>query len=150
MSEFHFGVAAQSYCSCRWNWNWGAAREFEIDESIIHYWWKKKMSWQNCLNANAPALLASPNFLVIPESFTKNLQPIDISVNGSFKNHVREEWQKSMSEGIHTFAKTGKIRRATHAEAHNWVIQAWKAVKVMPITNVFRKARITSIPYILL
>ena len=51
-----------------------------------------------------------------------------------------------MSEGVHTFAETGKIRRATHTEVCNWVIQAWKAVKVMAITNVFRKAGITSVP----
>lgn len=51
-----------------------------------------------------------------------------------------------MSEGIHTFTETGKMRRATHAEVCNWVIRAWKAVKVTAITNGLRKAGITSAP----
>ena len=83
---------------------------------------------------------------VIPGGLTKKLQPLDISVNRSFKNHVREEWEKWMSEGIHTFTETGKMRRATHAEVCNWVIRAWVAVKVTAIMNGFRKAGITSVP----
>ena len=83
---------------------------------------------------------------VIPGGLTKKLQPIDISVNRSFKNHVFEEWEKWMSEGIHTFSETGKMRRATHVEGCNWVIQVWKEVKVTVIMNGFRKAGITSVP----
>ena len=51
-----------------------------------------------------------------------------------------------MSEGIHTFTETGKMRRATRAEVCNWVIRAWKAVKATAIMNGFRKAEITSVP----
>lgn len=83
---------------------------------------------------------------VIPGGLTKKLQLLDILVNRSFKNHVREEWEKWMSEGIHTFTETGKMRSATHAEVCCWVIRAWKAVKVTAITNRFRKAGITSAP----
>ena len=45
---------------------------------------------------------------VIPEGLTKKLQPLDISVIWSFKNHVCEEWEKWMSEGIHTFHRNWK------------------------------------------
>ena len=51
-----------------------------------------------------------------------------------------------MSEGIHTFTETGKMRRATHAEVCNWLIRAQRAVKVTAITNGFRKAGITRVP----
>ena len=82
---------------------------------------------------------------VIPGGLTKKLQPLDISVNRSFKNHIREEWEKWMSEGIHTFTATGKMRRATHEEVCNWVIRAWRAMKVTSITNGFKKAGITNV-----
>ena len=39
-----------------------------------------------------------------------------------------------------------KDRRATRAEVCNWVIRAWRAVKVTAITNGFRKAGITHVP----
>ena len=67
------------------------------------------------------------------------------AVNSSFKNHIPEEWEKWMSEGIHTFTVTGKMRRATHEEVCNWVIHAWRAVKVTSITNGFKKAGITNV-----
>ena len=82
---------------------------------------------------------------VIPGGLRKKLQLLDISVNRSFKNHIGEEWEKWMSEGIRTFTATGKMRRATHEEVCNWVICAWRAVKVTSITNGFKKARITNV-----
>ena len=82
---------------------------------------------------------------VIPGGLTKKLQPLDISVNPSFKNHIREEWKKWMSQGIHTLTATPKMRRATHEEVSNWVIRAWRAVKVSSITNGFKKAGITNV-----
>ena len=75
---------------------------------------------------------------VIPGGLTKKLQPLDISDSRSLKNHIREEWEKWMSEGIHTFTMTGKMRRATHEEVCNWV-------KVTAITNGLKKAGITNV-----
>ena len=49
-----------------------------------------------------------------------------------------------MSEGIHTFTETGKMRRAT--QVCNLVIRVWKEVKVTAIMNGFRKAGIASVP----
>ena len=79
---------------------------------------------------------------VIPGGLTKKLQPLDITVNRVFKLHIRESWEQWMAEGLHTYTKTGKMRRATHAEVCNWVLEAWKAVKVSTIVNGFIKATI--------
>ena len=81
---------------------------------------------------------------IIPGGLTKKLQLLDISVNQSFKNHIREDWEKWMSEGIHRFTATG-MRQATHEEVCNWVICAWRAVKVTSITNGFKKAGIANV-----
>ena len=50
-----------------------------------------------------------------------------------------------MSEGIHTFTATQKMRRATHEDVCTWVIRAWRAVKVSSITSGFKKAGITNV-----
>jgi len=50
-----------------------------------------------------------------------------------------------MSEGIHTFTVIGKMRRVTREEVCNWVICAWRAVKVISITNGFKKPGITNV-----
>ena len=81
---------------------------------------------------------------VIPGGLTKKLQPLDISVNRSFKNHVRYEWEKWMTKGMHTYTNTGKMRKATLTEVCNWVIRSWNAVEVSTITNGFKKAGITT------
>jgi len=59
---------------------------------------------------------------VIPGGLTKKLQPLDISVNCSFKNHIYAKWEKWMSKGIHIFTESGLMRRAKHAEVLDWVV----------------------------
>ena len=79
---------------------------------------------------------------VIPGGLTKKLQPLDITVNRVFKLHIRQAWEDWMSEGLHTYTATGRMRRATHAEVCEWVLSAWKAVKPSTIVNGFIKAKI--------
>jgi len=76
---------------------------------------------------------------VIPGGLTCKLQPLDVSVNHPFKTFVREEWDKWMTSGEHTYTPAGRQRRATYVEVCNWVIAAWKKVKVSTILNGFKK-----------
>ena len=61
---------------------------------------------------------------VIPGGLMKLLQPLDISVNRSFKSKIREIWANWMEDREHSFTKTGQMRRAMYAGVCNWVVEA--------------------------
>ncbi|KAK7088131.1 hypothetical protein V1264_022083 [Littorina saxatilis] len=88
---------------------------------------------------SANALLA-----VIPGGTTKFLQPLDISVNRSFKASLCKLWERWMTEGEHSFTKTGRMRRASLAEVASWVVQAWEEVPIRVIIKAFQKAEIVA------
>lgn len=77
---------------------------------------------------------------VIPGGTTKYLQPLDISVNRAFKVALRVQWEAWMTSGEKSFTKTGRMRKATFAQVCQWVLTAWRSVKISTITNGFRKA----------
>ena len=81
---------------------------------------------------------------IIPGGLTKLLQPLDISVNRTFKASMRVLWEEWMSSGEHSFTKTGRLRRATLTEIAQWVLSAWDSVSVTCVTNGFRKADISA------
>lgn len=72
---------------------------------------------------------------VIPGGLTKKLQPLDLSANKSFKSKMRNKWEKWMVEGIHTFIKSGRMRRAAYVDVCNWIIESWKEVTPKCIQN---------------
>ena len=79
---------------------------------------------------------------VIPGGLTKELQPLDIGVNRAFKARLRAAWEKWMTEGEHTFTKTGRQRRVTYATICQWIVDAWAAISVKTVVRAFRKAGI--------
>ena len=57
---------------------------------------------------------AGAHIAVIPGGLTCKLQPLDVAVNHPFKTFVREEWDRWMTNGKHTFTPAGRQRRATY------------------------------------
>lgn len=79
---------------------------------------------------------------IIPGGLTKELQPLDIGVNRAFKAKLRAAWEQWMSEGEHTFTKTGRQRRASYATICQWIVDAWAKVSVSTVVRAFTKAGI--------
>lgn len=79
---------------------------------------------------------------IIPRGFTKVLQPLDISVNRSFRAVLRQLWEQSMTDGEHSFMATGRMRHATFLEVIGWINKAWASVTTETILSGFRKAGI--------
>ena len=52
---------------------------------------------------------------IIPGELTKELQPLDIGANRSFKIKLRFAWEHRTTDGKHTFTKTGRQRPASYA-----------------------------------
>uniref|UniRef100_A0A1A8C2A2 DDE-1 domain-containing protein n=1 Tax=Nothobranchius kadleci TaxID=1051664 RepID=A0A1A8C2A2_NOTKA len=75
---------------------------------------------------------------VIPGGLTKELQPLDIGVNRAFKVRLRTAWERWMTDGKHTFTKTGRQRRASYAAICEWIVNAWTNTAV----RAFAKAGI--------
>lgn len=84
---------------------------------------------------------------IIPGGLTKELQPLDIGVNRAFKVKLRAAWEQWMTEGEHTFTKTGRQRRATYATICQWIVDAWAKISVSTVVRAFTKAGIiTELP----
>ena len=82
---------------------------------------------------------------VIPGGLTKHLQPLDISVNKSFKTKLRNSWDEWMldSEMI-SLTKGGNRRKATFSTVCDWIVKAWKEITPEVIENGFKKAGLES------
>ena len=81
---------------------------------------------------------------VIPGGLTKELQPLDIGVNRPFKVRLRAAWERWMTEGDHSFTKTGRQRRASYATVCEWIVAAWANVSAGTVVRAFAKAGIIS------
>ncbi|GFT01502.1 pogo transposable element with KRAB domain [Trichonephila clavipes] len=67
---------------------------------------------------------ASSKIAIIPGGLTKKLQPLDVSINRSFKSKVRKLWGQWMSVGEKNYTKTGKLKRASYENVSGWVLKA--------------------------
>lgn len=60
----------------------------------------------------------------IPGGLTKELQPLDIGVSRPFKVKLRAAWKRWMTDGAHSYTKTGRQRWASYATICKWIVDS--------------------------
>ncbi|GBB83249.1 hypothetical protein RclHR1_01000005 [Rhizophagus clarus] len=78
------------------------------------------------------------NIAIIPRGLTSRLQPLDVSVNKSFKSKMRRYYNEWMAETIKELTPTGKFRRPSYETVAHWVKDSWDAVDVNLIQRSFK------------
>jgi hypothetical protein len=59
---------------------------------------------------------------IIPGGLTKKIQPLDLSVNKSFKSKQRSTWERWMMTGVKDYTESGKIKRVSYEEIIRWIL----------------------------
>jgi hypothetical protein len=65
---------------------------------------------------------------------TRQLQPLDVSINRPFKHY--DAW---LNKDNHILTPSGKIKRASASAIVQWISKAWKEVPVSIIAKSFLK-----------
>jgi hypothetical protein len=76
---------------------------------------------------------------IIPGGLTKKLQPLDISVNRSFKSKLRKKWEQWMIDGIKLYTKSGTLKKASYSEIYQCIVDSWKDISDVCVKNGFNK-----------
>lgn len=86
------------------------------------------------------AMKKSSKVAVIPGGLTKLLQPLDISVNKSFKDNLRRCWENWISDSDNLqYTKGGRLKRAGYEVIASWIKMSFDSISSETIINGFRK-----------
>uniref|UniRef100_U9SUI3 HTH CENPB-type domain-containing protein n=1 Tax=Rhizophagus irregularis (strain DAOM 181602 / DAOM 197198 / MUCL 43194) TaxID=747089 RepID=U9SUI3_RHIID len=81
---------------------------------------------------------------VIPGGLTSHLQPLDVSLNRSFKSKVRNIYNNWMSEAIKDYTSSGKIKRPSYSLVARWVKEGWDAIDINMIRRSFKYCSVSN------
>ncbi|CAI7850740.1 unnamed protein product [Closterium sp. NIES-53] len=97
-------------------------------------------SYRGHLTKEVKARFAVLNIVpaVIPAGCTADVQPLDVSVNKSFKASVRQQYQSWFeADGMNILTPAGNIKKPPPAVVLKWISRAWKAVPADLIKKAF-------------
>src|SRR2546429_7798213 len=81
---------------------------------------------------------------VIPGGLTSKCQPLDVSINKPFKDHLRKEWHSWMAGGGAGETVSGNLRRASLSDVCLWVKRSWEAISTDIIIESFKTCNISN------
>ncbi|CAI7817513.1 unnamed protein product [Closterium sp. NIES-54] len=92
-----------------------------------------------CWNSVTPA--------IIPGGCTPLVQPLDVSINRSFKAGMRKRYNEWFaSEGINSLTPKGNLRKPPAKLILQWIADSWAAVPEGLIVRAFKTCGITNSP----
>ncbi|CAI7768646.1 unnamed protein product, partial [Closterium sp. NIES-54] len=97
-------------------------------------------SYRGHLTKESKARFAVLNIVpaVIPAGCTADMQPLDVSVNKSFKESVRQQYQSWFeADGMNILTPAGNIKKPPPTVVLKWISWAWKAVPADLIKKAF-------------
>jgi len=84
---------------------------------------------------------------IIPAGITSLVQPLDVSINKSFKQRMRNKWAQWMTESDgKTFTKGGNMRCPSKELMLRWVVDCWSTIPSDMIIKSFKGAGISQLP----
>ncbi|CAG8602270.1 6251_t:CDS:2, partial [Diversispora eburnea] len=78
------------------------------------------------------------NLAVIPGGLTSKLQPLDVSINKSFKSKYCQCYNDWMAEEIKKLIPTGQIQRPAYNLEAEWVLTSWNQIDKILIQRAFK------------